>query len=71
MDHDKINYNLIETLIEWIVQGDHDFPRGGAILVFLPGLAEITMLYENLQNNSVVGGRNKHKYVDRNHTSHI
>ena len=24
MDHDKINYELIENLLEWIVYGNHE-----------------------------------------------
>ncbi|XP_071961739.1 putative ATP-dependent RNA helicase DHX57 [Antedon mediterranea] len=49
LDHDKINYDLIEELIAWIVEGDHEFPKEGAILVFLPGLAEITTLFDRLK----------------------
>ncbi|XP_033106409.1 putative ATP-dependent RNA helicase DHX57 isoform X2 [Anneissia japonica] len=49
LDHDKINYDLIEGLISWIVAGEHEFPKEGAILVFLPGLAEITMLFDRLK----------------------
>lgn len=33
MDHEKINLDLIESVIEWIVDGDHEFPRTGSILV--------------------------------------
>ena len=35
MDHEIINLNLIENVIEWIVDGDHDHPRTGSILVNL------------------------------------
>ncbi|XP_069788016.1 putative ATP-dependent RNA helicase DHX57 isoform X2 [Narcine bancroftii] len=57
MDLDKINLDLIEALLEWIVNGKHDYPPG-AILIFLPGLAEIKLLYEQLQSNPFFN--NKH-----------
>ncbi|KAM9328553.1 putative ATP-dependent RNA helicase DHX57 [Pholidichthys leucotaenia] len=50
MDLDKINMDLVESLLEWIVDRKHNYPPG-AVLVFLPGLAEIKMLYEQLQSN--------------------
>ncbi len=92
LDLEKVCPDLIENLIEWIVDGDHEvmsetrgensqhlsglwkadqsqrcflfvlkFPKGGAVLVFLPGMQEITSLYETLQQNRAVGSRNKHK----------
>ncbi|KAG5890166.1 hypothetical protein JTB14_005186 [Gonioctena quinquepunctata] len=48
MDFEKINYDLIESVLTWIVFGDHQYPRVGTILVFLPGIAEITTLYDQL-----------------------
>lgn len=33
MDHEAINFELIEHILEWLVDGDHDYPRSGAILV--------------------------------------
>lgn len=33
MDHEKINNDLIEQVIEWIVVGEHEYPRTGSILV--------------------------------------
>jgi len=33
MDPDKLNYELIETVITWIVVGEHNFPTKGSILV--------------------------------------
>ncbi|KAL3874748.1 hypothetical protein ACJMK2_037719 [Sinanodonta woodiana] len=66
MDHTKINYDLIVQLLEWIVQEkqpDEEFPEAGAILVFLPGYAEIQTLYDMLQANSLFGfHRNKAKF---------
>lgn len=87
MDLDKINMDLVESLLEWIVDGKHDYPPGknpvevrskllcfvfqcgcwcnllffylypGAVLVFLPGLAEIKMLYEQLMSNRMFNNR--------------
>uniref|UniRef100_H3DMF3 Putative ATP-dependent RNA helicase DHX57 n=1 Tax=Tetraodon nigroviridis TaxID=99883 RepID=H3DMF3_TETNG len=56
MDLDKINMDLVENLLEWIVEGKHDYPPG-AVLVFLPGLAEIKMLYEQLMCNRIFNNR--------------
>lgn len=28
MDLDKINLDLVESLLEWIVDGKHDYPPG-------------------------------------------
>ena len=44
-----INYDLIEDLLQFIVQ-DEDTPAG-AILVFLPGLSEITRMSTRLKAN--------------------
>ena len=38
MDFDKINYDLIEHTLEYIAEGEHNYPRTGSILVFLPGM---------------------------------
>lgn len=62
MDLDKVNLELIEALLEWIVIGKHSYPPG-AVLVFLPGLAEIKMLYEQLQSNSLFNNRRSHRCV--------
>ncbi|MGH0122982.1 UNVERIFIED_CONTAM: hypothetical protein FKN15_077636 [Acipenser sinensis] len=56
MDLDKINMDLVEAVLEWIVDGDHNYPQG-AVLIFMPGLAEIKMLYEQLQSNRLFNGR--------------
>ncbi|XP_061172560.1 putative ATP-dependent RNA helicase DHX57 [Saccostrea echinata] len=56
MDLDKINYDLIVDLLEWIVDGDHQYSKG-AVLVFLPGFAEIQQLYEALTSHRVFGIR--------------
>ncbi|XP_021336395.2 putative ATP-dependent RNA helicase DHX57 isoform X1 [Danio rerio] len=62
MDLDKINMDLVESLLEWIVDGDHSYPPG-AVLVFLPGLAEIKQLYEQLQSNRMFNNRRTNRCV--------
>lgn len=57
MDHVKINFELIECLILWILNGQHQYPREGSILVFLPGLAEISTLYDQLKRNGELNPR--------------
>ena len=53
VDDSKINYELIEQLIVHITAPENadEFPEG-AILVFLPGLMEITTLYDQLGSNA-------------------
>lgn len=58
MDQEKTNLELIEHLLKYIVSGDHDFPREGSILVFLPGIAEITALHDQLNDNYEFSSRN-------------
>uniref|UniRef100_A0A6J0TQ65 RNA helicase n=1 Tax=Pogona vitticeps TaxID=103695 RepID=A0A6J0TQ65_9SAUR len=58
MDLDKVNLELIEALLEWIVSGKHSYPTG-AILVFLPGMEEIKLLYNKLRANSLFNNRHK------------
>ncbi|XP_048392078.2 putative ATP-dependent RNA helicase DHX57 [Stegostoma tigrinum] len=62
MDLDKINLDLIEALLEWIVDGKHNYPPG-AVLIFLPGLAEIKLLYEQLQCNPFFNNRRDKRCV--------
>ncbi|XP_030627357.1 LOW QUALITY PROTEIN: putative ATP-dependent RNA helicase DHX57 [Chanos chanos] len=62
MDLDKINMDLLESVLEWIVDGDHNYPPG-AVLVFLPGLAEIKQLYEQLQSNRMFNNRTAKRCV--------
>ncbi|KAI4874272.1 hypothetical protein NFI96_028451, partial [Prochilodus magdalenae] len=62
MDLDKINMDLLESVLEWIVDGDHNYPPG-AVLVFLPGLAEIKQLYEQLQSNRMFNNRTARRCV--------
>lgn len=56
MDHTKINYDLIETLVIWILTGHHEYPREGSILIFLPGIGEISTLFEKLEKATVLNG---------------
>ncbi|XP_055843477.1 putative ATP-dependent RNA helicase DHX57 [Episyrphus balteatus] len=51
----KINPELIEAVLKFIVSGDHDWPREGAILIFLPGLQEIQIVHEALSTNAMFG----------------
>ncbi|XP_072534065.1 putative ATP-dependent RNA helicase DHX57 isoform X2 [Salminus brasiliensis] len=62
MDLDKINMDLVESVLEWIVDGNHNFPPG-AVLVFLPGLAEIKLLYDQLQSNRMFNNRTAKRCV--------
>ncbi|XP_048449652.1 putative ATP-dependent RNA helicase DHX57, partial [Rhincodon typus] len=62
MDLDKINLDLVEALLEWIVDGKHNYPPG-AVLIFLPGLAEIKLLYEQLQSNPFFNNRRDKRFV--------
>uniref|UniRef100_A0A8D0GNK2 RNA helicase n=1 Tax=Sphenodon punctatus TaxID=8508 RepID=A0A8D0GNK2_SPHPU len=62
MDLDKVNLELIEALLEWIVSGKHSYPPG-AVLIFLPGLAEIKMLYEQLQSNALFNNRRSKRCI--------
>ncbi|XP_072265233.1 putative ATP-dependent RNA helicase DHX57 [Pyxicephalus adspersus] len=62
MDLDKINLELIELLLEWIIDGNHSYPPG-AVLVFLPGMAEIKLLYEQLQSNALFSNRRSKRCV--------
>uniref|UniRef100_A0A8C6V6M1 Putative ATP-dependent RNA helicase DHX57 n=1 Tax=Naja naja TaxID=35670 RepID=A0A8C6V6M1_NAJNA len=62
MDLDKVNLELIEALLEWIVSGKHLYPPG-AVLIFLPGLAEIQALYNRLQSNAMFNNRHSKRCV--------
>lgn len=44
----QINLELVEHVLHYIVDGDHRWPREGAILIFLPGIAEIMTLHDLL-----------------------
>ena len=57
MDPMKINPELIEGVLRYIVDGEHDWPKEGSILVFLPGLAEIQNVHDALCDSSMFGPR--------------
>lgn len=58
----RINPDLVEAVLRYIVTGEHDWPREGTILIFLPGLAEIQTLHDALNDSSVFSAR-AGKYV--------
>ncbi|XP_044284690.1 putative ATP-dependent RNA helicase DHX57 isoform X2 [Varanus komodoensis] len=62
MDLDKVNLELIEALLEWIVSGKHSYPPG-AVLIFLPGMAEIKTLYKQLQSNALFNNRHNKQCI--------
>ncbi|XP_049875313.1 putative ATP-dependent RNA helicase DHX57 [Pectinophora gossypiella] len=51
MDTEKINQDLIEHVLTYIVEGDHNWPREGAILIFLPGIGEIMAMHDQLMDS--------------------
>lgn len=59
MDHTRINYDLIEAVLEYIEntpQLGGDLARDeAAVLVFLPGLMEITKMADRLGRSSIFG----------------
>ena len=59
MDPMRINPELIERILAYIVEGNHKWPREGTILVFLPGLAEIQMVYDWLMDTKLFSPRSK------------
>lgn len=50
MDPDKINYELLTAVVAWICKSGGP----GAVLVFMPGLMEITTLHTALSANPVI-----------------
>lgn len=57
LDPLRINPELIDHVLKFIVDGDHEWPREGTILVFLPGLAEIQTIYDALNDSSTFSPR--------------
>lgn len=51
MDPEQINLDLIEQVLLWVVNNDNRKLRKGSILIFLPGIAEITALHDHLVNH--------------------
>ncbi|XP_054728692.1 putative ATP-dependent RNA helicase DHX57 [Anastrepha obliqua] len=57
MEPMKINPELVESVLKYIVEGEHDWPKEGTILVFLPGLQEIQSVHEALADSALFGNR--------------
>eukprot|EP00927_Polykrikos_kofoidii_P039621 TRINITY_DN33979_c0_g1_i1.p1 TRINITY_DN33979_c0_g1~~TRINITY_DN33979_c0_g1_i1.p1 ORF type:complete len:1629 (+),score=292.31 TRINITY_DN33979_c0_g1_i1:82-4968(+) len=58
MDHTRINYRLIALTLEYIEQCDHfnEVPReDGAVLIFLPGLGEISKAHDYITRSPILG----------------
>lgn len=47
MDHNAINYELIETTLQWITCGEHNYPKTGSILVSI--LTKFAYYTKNIQ----------------------
>lgn len=63
MDPLKINPELVECVLTYIVDSnDHEWPKNGSILVFLPGLAEIQSVYDALNDSKMFNPRSS-KFV--------
>lgn len=52
----KINPELIESVLRYIVE-NNEWPGDGSILIFLPGLGEIQLLHDTLNDSSVFSER--------------
>lgn len=53
----KVNPELIESVLKFIAEGEHDWPREGTILIFLPGLQEIQAVHDALCDSNMFGPR--------------
>ena len=52
MDEDRIDFDLLEDLVGMV----HETQGEGAILVFLPGLADISSLHRRLEATGALRG---------------
>lgn len=57
LDPAKIDPELVIDVIQWIVEGKHQYPREGSILVFLPGIADIIAIHDELNNHKSLSPR--------------
>lgn len=57
MDPLKVNPELIESILLYIVNGEHNWPQEGSILIFLPGFAEIKTVYDSLNDHPEFSSR--------------
>lgn len=62
IDPEKINLDLIEAILLWIEENGKRETKKGSILIFLPGIAEITAVFEHLNDHPQLSPRNG-KYV--------
>lgn len=69
MEPMKINPELVESVLKYIVEGEHNWPKEGTILVFLPGLQEIQTVHEALGDSALFGNRNGNFIVIPLHSS--
>lgn len=60
MDTEQIDCELIKKVLEWIVNGEHDHPKEGTILIFLPGIAVISNIIHLLRQDTTF--RNEKQY---------
>merc|ERR1719163_764764 len=56
MDQRQINYDLVEATLEMITKQEE---AEGAILVFLPGMPEITKMHDTLRHSAIFGDDRK------------
>ena len=54
MDFNKINYDLIETMLVYITE---NYEAKGSVLVFLPGMQEIVTLHDQIVGHPVLGAK--------------
>ncbi|KAH8273341.1 hypothetical protein KR018_003934 [Drosophila ironensis] len=57
MEPMMINPELIESVLKYIVEGDHEWPKEGTILIFLPGFQEIQSVHDALQDSALFSPR--------------
>ncbi|XP_017125191.1 putative ATP-dependent RNA helicase DHX57 [Drosophila elegans] len=57
MEPMTINPELIESVLKYIVEGAHDWPREGTILIFLPGFGEIQTVHDSLLDHALFSPR--------------
>ncbi|CAG0884517.1 unnamed protein product [Darwinula stevensoni] len=59
MDNERVNCDLIVSVLEWLAFGEHNHPKEGSLLVFLPGISEIRSLYDQLSAHHMFGQKAK------------
>jgi len=57
MEPMKINPELLESVLKYIVEGEHNWPMEGSILIFLPGMQEIQLVHDTLLDSATFGPR--------------